>query len=228
MVDNMTNTKSKKQLQLIIKRTFDYLFCIILAICSSPFFLIAVLIVKIASPESPVMFKQKRVGYKQKEMVIYKLRSMTNECDENGNLLPDEVRLKTWGKIIRKTNLDEIPQILNIFKNEMSLIGPRPILPKEMLIMSEDEQKERQSVYPGITGWEAVHERDSSTRREMAEFDLYYVRNWSLWLDIKVVFMTAFEIFGFRRPEDSVRAPDINKELETMQNKAEKESAKYE
>ncbi len=201
------------KLQIFVKRLFDYCFGLILLICAMPFFLIVGLIVKLASPEAPILFKQERVGYKRRKMIIYKLRSMTAEKDENGNLLPDEVRLKTWGKIIRKTNLDEIPQIFNILKNEMSLIGPRPILPKEMLVMSEDEQTLRQSVYPGITGWEAIHEGESANRREMAEFDLFYVRNWSLWLDLKIVFMTAYIVFANRRPADDVRAPKVENEL---------------
>lgn len=202
-----------KLVQYLLKRLFDYVFSALLVICSSPFFLLAALTVKIASPESPILFKQKRVGYRQKEMIIYKLRTMTNETDENGNLLPDEVRLKRWGKIIRKTNLDEIPQVLNVFKRQLSLIGPRPLLEKEMLVMNEEERALRQSVLPGITGWEAVNEGKSASRRQMAEFDLYYVRHWSIWMDIKIVFITAFIVFGFLRPKDAVRAPSIDEEL---------------
>ena len=202
-----------KLVQYLLKRLFDYVFSALLVICSSPFFLLAALTVKIVSPESPILFKQKRVGYRQKEMIIYKLRTMTNETDENGNLLPDEVRLKRWGKIIRKTNLDEIPQVLNVFKRQLSLIGPRPLLEKEMLVMNEEERALRQSVLPGITGWEAVNEGKSASRRQMAEFDLYYVRHWSIWMDIKIVFMTAFIVFGFLRPKDAVRAPSIDEEL---------------
>lgn len=202
-----------KLMQYCVKRLFDYLFSILLAVCASPFFLLAMLVVRIASPEDPVFFTQKRVGYRRKEMTIYKLRTMTNEKDENGVLLPDEYRLKRWGRILRKTNLDEIPQILNVFRRELSLIGPRPLLPREMLVMTEEEQALRQSVLPGITGWEAVNEGKSSSRREMAEFDLYYVNHWSLWLDLKIFAMTAVEIFGFLRPKDSVRAPSIEKEL---------------
>ena len=143
---------------------------------------------------------------------MYKLRSMTNECDTDGNLLPDEVRLKKWGKIVRATNMDELFQIWNILKGEMSFIGPRPILPEEMKVMTEAEQKERQSMRPGITGWEAVHEGESSTRREMAMFDLYYVRNWSLKLDWLVFYKTIAIVLGFQRPDDSVRAPKMTED----------------
>jgi len=202
----------QKGFPLYIKRSFDLLFGLIILFLSSPFFLIATLVVKVYSPEAPVIFNQVRIGYKNKPMIIFKLRSMTNSRDENGVLLPDDQRLKRWGKIIRKTNLDEIPQFWNIIKGEMSLIGPRPILEKEMAIMSETEQIRRQSVLPGITGWEAVNEKKTSNRRQMAEFDLYYVDHWSLGFDLRICFETAFIILFNRRPADSIRAPKIEDE----------------
>lgn len=191
------------------KRLFDLVLALILFIPASLVLLCGILFVKIVSPESSPMFKQERVGYKNKLFTLYKLRSMTNERDKNGELLPDELRLKKWGKIVRKTNMDELFQIWNILKGEMSFIGPRPILAKEMLVMTEAEQTERQSMRPGITGWEAVHEGESENRRQMAEFDLYYVRNWSLKLDWLVFFKTFAIVFGFQRPDDSVRAPKM-------------------
>ena len=193
----------------LLKRIFDILLAIILIIPGFIVLLCGMLFVKIVSPESSPIFKQTRVGYKNKLFTMYKLRSMTNERDAEGNLLPDEVRLKKWGKIIRKTNMDELFQIWNILKGEMSFIGARPILPEEMKVMTEAEQVERQSMRPGITGWEAVHEGESSTRREMAEKDLYYVRNWSLGLDWQVFYKTFAIVLGFQRPDDSVRAPKM-------------------
>ena len=192
-----------------IKRLFDLILALILFIPGAIVLLLGMLFVKIVSPESSPIFKQVRVGYKNKHFTMYKLRSMTNERDAEGNLLPDEVRLKKWGKIVRKTNMDELFQIWNILKGEMSFIGPRPILAKEMLVMTTEEQQERQSMRPGITGWEAVHEGESSTRREMAEKDLYYVRNWSLKLAWLVFYKTFQIVFGFQRPDDSVRAPKM-------------------
>lgn len=194
---------------LQVKRLLDFLLAIILIIPSIFILLSGMFFVKIVSSESSPIFKQIRVGYKKKLFTMYKLRSMTNERDVKGNLLPDEQRLKKWGKFIRKTNMDELFQIWNILKGEMSFIGPRPILPEEMLVMTENEQKERQSMRPGITGWEAVHEGESSTRREMAMFDLYYVRNWTLKLDWIVLCKTIAIVFGFKRPDDSVRAPKM-------------------
>lgn len=192
-----------------VKRLFDLMLALILFIPASLVLLCGIIFVKIVSPESSPIFKQERVGYKNKLFTLYKLRSMTNERDKNGELLPDELRLKKWGKIVRKTNMDELFQIWNILKGEMSFIGPRPILAKEMLVMTDAEQAERQSMRPGITGWEAVHEGESKNRRQMAEFDLYYVRNWSLKLDWLVFFKTFAIVLGFQRPDDSVRAPKM-------------------
>ena len=194
---------------LFIKRLLDLLLAFILIIPGFLVLICGMILVMIVSPESSPIFKQTRVGYKNKRFVMYKLRSMTNERDTKGNLLPDEVRLKKWGKIVRKTNIDELFQIWNILKGEMSFIGPRPILPEEMKVMTEDEQIERQSLRPGITGWEAVHEGESSNRREMAMFDLYYVRNWSLKLDWLVFIKTFQIVLGMQRPVDSIRAPKM-------------------
>lgn len=191
------------------KRLSDLVLSLILIVPGFIILLMGMIFVKIVSPESSPVFKQPRIGYKRKLFTIYKLRSMTNQRDEKGELLPDEVRLKKWGKILRATNMDELFQIWNILKGEMSFIGPRPILEKEMLVMTEKEQEERQSMRPGITGWEAVHEGQSSSRREMAEFDLYYVRNWSLKMDWMVFYKTIQIVLGFNRPDDSVRAPKM-------------------
>ena len=198
------------KIQLFIKRFLDYFFVLIVGIFAIPVILITMLIIKIASPESPVLFRQKRMGYKNKPFTIYKLRTMTNERGEDGELLPDEQRLKGWGKVIRKLSIDELSQILNIFTGQMSWIGPRPLLPREMLVMTEDEQRERQSVIPGITGWEAVNEDKSDSRREMAEFDLFYVRNWSLGLDLVIFFATVKKLLVANRSDDAHRAPKLD------------------
>lgn len=196
----------------LIKRFIDLLLALILIIPVFFVLLLGMLFVKIVSPESSPIFKQTRVGYKNKLFTMYKLRSMTNERDAEGNLLPDEMRMKKWGRIVRKTNMDELFQIWNILKGEMSFIGPRPILPEEMKVMTETEQVERQSMRPGITGWEAVHEGESSNRREMAMLDLYYVRNWSLKLDWLIFCKTIAIVLGFQRPDDSVRAPKMTED----------------
>ena len=195
-----------------VKRLLDLLLALVLLVPGAIVLGLGIIFVRIVSPESSPIFKQVRVGYKGRHFTLYKLRSMTNERDASGELLSDELRLKKWGKIVRATNMDELFQIWNIVKGEMSFIGPRPILPAEMLVMTEIEQAERQSMRPGITGWEAIHEGESSNRREMAEFDLYYVRNWSLKLDWIVFWRTIQVVLGFQRPDDSVRAPKMTDE----------------
>ena len=206
-----------------IKRLFDLVFGIVLGVVAIPVLLIACIFVFICSPESSPIFKQVRVGYKGKEFVMLKLRTMTNKKDENGEYLPDSERLKWWGKIIRKTNIDELTQIIHILAGQMSFIGPRPLLPKEMQVMTKKEQEKRQSVLPGIVGWESVNEDKSSSRAEMAQFDLYYVDHWSIGLDIKIFFLTIFKIFSFSRPDDSLRAPKLTEEEIEKAKEKEKE-----
>ena len=196
----------------VIKRVFDVLFAIIVSIFAFPVIGVFMIVVKIVSPESPVLFKQERIGFRGKPFMIHKLRSMTNERDENGELLPDEKRLKPWGKLIRKLSIDELTQIVHIFSGKMSWIGPRPLLPREMLVMTEEEQIIRQSVVPGITGWEAVNEEKSSDRRTMAEFDLEYARNWSLGFDLKIFFLTVIKLFKADRSDEEHRAPKLREE----------------
>lgn len=207
----------------VIKRLFDLVFGIILGVVAIPVLIVACIFVFICSPESSPIFKQVRVGYKGKEFVMLKLRTMTNKKDENGEYLPDSERLKWWGKIIRKTNIDELTQIIHILAGQMSFIGPRPLLPKEMQVMTKKEQEKRQSVLPGIVGWESVNEDKSSSRAEMAQFDLYYVDHWSIGLDIKIFFLTIFKIFSFSRPDDSFRAPKLTEEEIEKAKEKEKE-----
>ena len=151
-----------KKIQKIIKRIFDFILAPVLLVCASPFFVIAMVVVKINSPENSIIFKQVRSGYRSKLFTMYKLKTMTDEKDANGDLLPDAQRLKTWGKIIRKTSIDEIPQMINILKGEMSLIGPRPILPS-YIERFDDYQLRRQDVMPGISGWQTVNEWKTPT-----------------------------------------------------------------
>lgn len=195
-----------------IKRIFDIVFGVLLGIIAIPLLVIACLFIYVCSPESSPIFKQVRVGYREKEFTMLKLRTMTNKRSKDGQLLPDEERLKWWGKLIRKTNIDELTQIIHILAGQMSFIGPRPLLPREMLVMTPKERQLRQSVLPGIVGWESVNEEKSSSRAEMAQFDLYYVRNWSLSLDAKIFFMTLKNVLSLNRPEDSVRAPKLMEE----------------
>ena len=199
----------ERSFALKVKRAFDFIFAIIVSPVAIPIICVAIIVIVLNSPEASPIFKQTRTGYAGKEFTIFKLRTMTNEKDSAGNLLSDEKRLKSWGKIIRKLSIDELTQILNILLGQMSWIGPRPLLPKEMSVMTKAEQAERQSMLPGISGWEAVNESKSDDRREMAEYDLYYVRNWSLKLDADIFVRTVWILLGARRADDEHRAPKL-------------------
>lgn len=197
-------------MQKMIKRVFDFCFALFVLIFAIPIILLTIICIMINSPEDSPIFKQTRIGYKGKRFTILKLRTMTNEKDENGNLLSDEQRLKTWGKVIRKLSIDELTQIFNILLGQMSWIGPRPLLPHEMEVMTAEEQVVRQSMLPGITGWEAVNEDKTDSRAEMAQYDLHYIKNWSLLLDMKIFFMTIVILLFGNRADDAYRAPKVN------------------
>ena len=214
----MLNPKTAKR----VKRAFDLGTALAGGALAAPVLLGAMAVVRMKSPEDPVIFRQTRTGLHGAPFTIYKLRSMTNECDADGNLLPDAQRLKPWGEVIRRLSIDELPQILNILKGEMSWVGPRPLLPEEMYVMTPAEQAERQSVLPGVTGWEAVNEALSDSRRRMAEFDLEYVRNWSLAFDLKILLRTAAILAGVGRAPDALRAPELKvEELRTQEKEEE-------
>ena len=142
---------------------------------------------------SPILFRQKRPGYKEKIFGIYKFRTMTNEVDEDGNLLPDEQRLVGIGKFIRSTSLDELPQLFNVLKGEMSFVGPRPLL-KEYLPLYNEKQKRRHDVKPGITGWAQVNGRNAISWEQKFDYDVWYVDNQSFWLDIKILWLTFLKV----------------------------------
>ena len=153
----------------------------------------------------PVVFRQVRIGLDAKPFTLYKFRTMTNERDSGGEMLPNDMRLTWWGGFLRSTSLDELPELWNVLKGEMSLVGPRPLLP-EYLHEYTDEQARRHEVCPGITGWAQVNGRNDTTWKERLERDVWYVDNHSLWLDLKILFKT-FWLVVLRRdiaPEGQV------------------------
>ncbi|MCL0049504.1 sugar transferase [Peptococcaceae bacterium] len=141
----------------------------------------------------PVLFKQKRPGLHGKPFVFYKFRTMTDERDENGNLLPDEKRLTSFGKFLRKYSLDELPQLINVLKGDMSLVGPRPLL-MEYLPLYTKEQARRHEVRPGVTGWAQVNGRNAISWEEKFKLDVWYIDNRSFWLDIKILWLTLIKV----------------------------------
>lgn len=179
-------------IQLLLKRIFDFTASLIgLIILAIPFFII-VIVMKTTSKD-PVFFKQFRPGRNGKLFRLYKIRTMTELRDESGNLLPDENRLTKIGKILRKLSLDELPELWNVMKGDMSLIGPRPLL-KEYLERYNPEQARRHEVKPGITGWAQVNGRNAITWEQKFKHDVWYVDNRSLWLDFKIIFMTIIKV----------------------------------
>lgn len=176
-----------------IKRPLDLLFSLIAVIILSPIMLMIAVLVKIKLG-SPVIFKQYRPGLNEKIFSMYKFRTMTDELDENGELLPDEKRLTKFGKILRSTSLDELPELFNIIKGDCSISGPRPLL-VDYLPRYSKEQHRRHEVRPGLTGYAQAYGRNSLSWNEKFEKDLYYVDNISLWLDIKIIFKTILVVF---------------------------------
>ena len=142
----------------------------------------------------PVIFKQMRPGLQGRSFFMYKFRTMTDERDENGVLLPDEMRLTRLGKFLRSSSLDELPELFNVLKGDMSLVGPRPLL-MQYLQRYTPEQARRHEVKPGITGWAQVNGRNAISWAEKFVLDVWYVDNCSLWLDIKILFMTVLKVF---------------------------------
>jgi lipopolysaccharide/colanic/teichoic acid biosynthesis glycosyltransferase len=141
----------------------------------------------------PVLFRQIRPGYKGKPFTIYKFRTMTNQRDKYGNLLPDEARLTRLGRFLRSTSLDEIPELINILKGEMSWVGPRPLL-MQYLDRYTVEQARRHDVLPGITGWAQINGRNALTWDDKFKFDVWYVDHWSLSLDMKILLLTFWKV----------------------------------
>jgi len=176
----------------MIKRLFDIALVCSLLIVFLPFYVVVsiLILVKIGRP---ILFRQQRPGLYGKIFGIYKFRTMTNERDKTGELLPDEQRLVGVGKFIRSTSLDELPQLFNVLKGEMSFVGPRPLL-MEYLDFYNNEQKRRHDVKPGITGWAQVNGRNAISWSQKFEYDVWYVENQSFWLDIKILWMTFLKV----------------------------------
>ena len=177
----------------ILKRTLDLLVSLIALIILAPVMLVIAVLIRVKLG-SPVLFKQVRPGLHGKPFTMYKFRTMTGERDAQGNLLPDEQRLTRLGRFLRSTSLDELPELINVLKGEMSLVGPRPLLMK-YLDRYTPEQLRRHEVKPGITGWAQVNGRNAISWEEKFKLDVWYVDNWNLWLDLKILLMTLVKVF---------------------------------
>ena len=176
----------------LIKPILDFILAFLLIIIFSPIILIVALLIKLKLG-SPILFTQERPGLNGKIFRIYKFRTMSDERDSKGDLLSDELRLKGFGKLIRKSSLDELPQLFNVLKGEMSFVGPRPLL-VEYLELYNQEQAKRHNVKPGITGWAQVNGRNAISWEEKFKLDVYYVEHISFMLDCKILYMTFFKV----------------------------------
>lgn len=175
------------------KRIFDFFISLIAILVLSPFLVVIVVWLHFANKGAGAFFLHERPGKDGKIFKVIKFKSMTDERDAEGNLLPNEQRVTKIGKFIRKFSIDELPQLFNVLKGDMSLIGPRPLVPRYLKLYSP-EQARRHEVRPGITGWAQVHGRNSITWTEKFKLDVWYVDHCSLWVDIKVVFITIVNV----------------------------------
>ena len=171
------------------KRFFDFILALLALLLIGWFLIIVMIILHFANKGAGAFFYQERPGKDEKIFKVIKFKSMTDEKDENGNLLPEEQRLTKAGAFIRKFSIDELPQLINVLKGDMAFIGPRPLLIKYLPLYSK-EQHRRHEVRPGMSGWAQVHGRNNITWTEKFELDVWYVDHCTLWVDIKVIFLT--------------------------------------
>ena len=176
----------------VSKRIFDLIATLLGLIFLSPFILLTALCIAFFLG-TPIIFRQQRPGYKGKPFFIYKFRTMIEASDSAGNLLPDSERLTRLGRFLRALSLDELPELYNILRGEMSIVGPRPLL-MEYLDRYSPEQMRRHDAYPGLTGWAQVNGRNAITWQDKFRHDVWYVDNWSFWLDIKIILLTLWKV----------------------------------
>ena len=190
--------------KLFLKRLIDFTIVLIVLLMIWPILLVISIWLYFANKGAGVFFTQERPGKDGKIFKVIKFKTMTDERDADGNLLPDEMRLTKVGKFVRSTSIDELPQLINVLMGDMSIIGPRPLLPQYLPLYSP-EQARRHEVRPGITGWAQCHGRNAITWTEKFKLDVWYVDNISFWTDVKVVFITAKKVL-FREDINSSTA----------------------
>lgn len=178
----------------MLKRAFDFVFSLVFMLLLSPVMLGTAILVAWRMG-FPVLFRQQRPGLYGIPFELLKFRTMSDECSADGEFLPDDARLTVTGAFLRRFSLDELPQMLNVLKGEMSLVGPRPLL-MEYLPLYSREQMRRHEVRPGITGWTQVNGRNALSWEDKFALDVWYVDNYSFWLDLKILVMTAERVFS--------------------------------
>lgn len=206
-----------------IKRMLDFILSLMAIIILSPVLIVVTILVR-TKLGSPVIFKQKRPGKDENIFTLYKFRTMTDERDEEGNLLPDDIRLTKFGKLLRSTSLDELPELFNILKGDMAIVGPRPQLVRDMVFMT-DTQRKRHSVRQGLTGLAQINGRNNISWEEKINYDLKYIQNITFLNDIRIIIKTILKVFkkedistdGMETAEDLgdylLNSRQINKQL---------------
>ena len=197
-----------------LKRVFDFFIAMLALLILSPVFLIVIVLLSFANKGAGVFFTQRRPGLHGKIFKVIKFKSMTDEKDENGVLLPNDQRITKVGKIIRKFSIDELPQLINILKGDMALIGPRPLLVRYLELYTPDQAR-RHEVRPGLTGWAQVHGRKQVEWHKRIELNIWYVEHVSFLLDLKILFMTVFKVF----PDGALQFPVVRHFLRTDQHR---------
>ena len=186
---------------MFLKRSFDFICALIALILLFPILIIIAILIRIKLG-SPIFFLQERVGKDNKVFKIIKFRTLRDIRDKNGNLLADEERMTSFGKTMRSLSIDELPELINILKGDMSIVGPRPLL-VQYLPLYNDEQIKRHNTLPGLTGWAQINGRNNLSWNEKFDLDLWYVKNRSFKLDLKIIFLTIYKV---------IKREDINKE----------------
>ena len=192
MNTNLNQENKLKKISRLVKAILDRIVAAIALLIFSPFILFVGIAIYIRMGR-PIVFTQLRPGKDGRIFTFYKFRTMTDDRDADGNLLPGIERITALGKFLRQTSLDELPQLWNVLKGDMSFVGPRPLL-VEYLERYSPEQARRHDVLPGITGWAQINGRNSISWPEKFKLDVWYVDNWSLWLDIKILFLTVWKV----------------------------------
>ncbi len=186
---------------MFLKRSFDFICALIALILLFPILIIIAILIRVKLG-SPIFFLQERVGKDNKLFKIIKFRTMIDSRDKDGNLLSDEERMTSFGKMIRSLSIDELPELINILKGDMSIVGPRPLLVQYLSLYNE-EQIKRHDVLPGLTGWAQINGRNNLSWNEKFDLDIWYVKNWSFKLDLKIIFLTIYKV---------IKREDINKD----------------
>ncbi len=177
----------------MLKRMLDIVVALVVFIVLLPLFLLIGVLVRFLLG-APVLYRQERPGLNGRSFAMIKFRTMTNACDSSGNLLPDAERLTNFGRLLRATSLDELPEFWNVLIGEMSVVGPRPLLMEYLSLYTADQMR-RHEIRPGVTGWAQINGRNALTWEEKFAYDIWYLENQSFWLDLQIILKTAAKVF---------------------------------